>query len=231
MRAGAQRPPDVVAQRADIRPPAAVHVDQEAIFARLRDVIDGVDAHRARGNGHVLPRPRRLIQLAPVHLDGGVHRRHLLDVAYELRQHGEELRLAHARPALDHRARRVLRVRRRAHAHLRAVGLFLVADVVEQPRGRADADGQHARRLGVERAHVAHLRALGQSLAHHHHRVRGRHARGLEQIQKSVRHFTAFASADPMTAPASSMVLPTKLQPAARTCPPPPNFTATCATS
>ena len=68
VRTGAQRPADVVAERADIGAAAAADVEQKAVLAALGDKMQVVDLHAPGGDVDRLPGPRRLVELAPADL-------------------------------------------------------------------------------------------------------------------------------------------------------------------
>ena len=124
--------------------------------SKLLDV-ERVDAHRPRRALDLLARARELVQPAAADLQRRDHRRHLLDVA------DERARIAVATSAsvtgigraFEHRARRVERVGR--DAERRRVPRYVLRRLLQeaqQPRDPAEADEQHAGRVGIERARV-----------------------------------------------------------------------------
>ena len=161
-----------MAERADVHALAAVHPDAVAIFAGLLHKLHAL--HPAPAGLHLdgLALARQLVEPLAAALDGGVHRRNLLDLPDELAKHRAQLILRDMhRARLDHAAGGVLGVGDRAQLHFGHVGLFLVDDVVKQPGRRADAQRQHARGLRIQGSAVPDGRAPRQPLAHEHHQI------------------------------------------------------------
>ena len=127
----------------------------------------------------------------------------------------------------------VVGIRFDAQAQFPDVGLFLIYNIVEQPRCLAYADGQHARRVGIKRAAVADLCAPRQKPSHLQHRIGGGHSAGLKQVDKAVHAFSSrYAQASfRISSNLSSMRAHRMYAPDAAVCPPPPNRAARTETS
>ena len=221
--AAAQRLADVVAQRADIHALAAIHADAISVFASAVKHLNAVHPAFARLQRHSLALSRQLVQPLAVALQRGIHGRYLLDLAHEPRRRRAHILLIRIHGALCHHLTSgVLGIGLHAQLQLGHIGLFLVDDVVEQPCGFADAQRQHAGRLGIQRSAVADGRALGQPSAHEHDQIRRCNTGGLVRNQKAVHRFIPFRI-NFARAPSSRNPAPAKALPPSEdsTCSPP----------
>ena len=159
--AAAQRLPDVVAQRPDIRALGAPHPQNAS---RREPSCSSSSSSwmvtRRGGRSTSLPLPGQLIELLPADLDGGVHGRHLVDLPGEPRQHVLQLPPA----SRQHRAR--------PSSTSPVVSWVLVVSPSRSPAtyslsppsakrhrpgGLSHEHRQHAGGHGVQRSGVAHL--------------------------------------------------------------------------
>jgi len=180
----------VVADGADVSAPAAADGHQHAMVGSLAMQVNALHVHLAQGNLHGFAPAGTLVHGHAILLDGAVHAGPLPDIADE-----PAGRLLHAlvsgiilSPG-HNGAGGVLGIGGHAKCALGHIFLFLVHQIIEKPGGLADHNGQHAGGLGVKGAGMAHTLFPREAADGGHHRGGG-HARGLEDIQKSVHSHT-----------------------------------------
>ena len=154
---------DVLGKSADIRPLAAINVEFYAIsFERAQ--IKRVYRHGARGPFQFDPLPGIFVKWAAVALEGGMHGRHLQDVATEAGEHRFKLFARHRhRPGFQNPALRIRGIG--AHTEPDGRGIALVRG--EQFPGKlgrlAEAERQQPGSHRVERAGMSGLGGIEQA--------------------------------------------------------------------
>lgn len=174
VRAAAELLADIVRISADVKALAA-H-DAEVHFGQLdaRD-LTVKDAHETRFALHLLALARQLVEGHAVDLDGGHHRRRLVEVSAErIKRSGDlVLRELRNRFLFDDLALAVLAVGGDAERQRADVFLLLGHEQVLNLGGIPDHENEHARGHGIQRATVADLFRIQAASRDCHDVVRG----------------------------------------------------------
>ena len=152
-----EAPADVRGQRPHVRAAAALDQDgRSGIRTGLEGFdVDSVDADAPGRALDLLAAPGQLVEPPAADLHGRHHRRELLDLAEECRDHRLDLRLVDRhRSPVDHLSRRVEGRGRDAEHDGAPVSLAGVLEEAQQPRRASEPHEEHARRVGIERPGV-----------------------------------------------------------------------------
>ena len=189
-----------------------------------------MDGHVPHGQGEVDILPGQFIGFDAVDVDGGIFRRRLFDVACKRRQdtaHVISRQIRYGR-RLDDGPRTVFRIRRQAQGKFGMVRFDVAVTVFNEARRLTSIDGQDPRRQGIQGTGMAHLLHTVNTAQAADDVMTG-HTRRFQYIDDSVYH-KRFSISFTMSFFASSSGL-SRVQPAARTWPPPPKTAATALTS
>ena len=177
-----------MAERADVGPLGAHHAQGKFVRCGLLQQLQLVNGDGARLALHGLALPREIIELLPVDLERGVHRRELQKLAGKVLQRRAHLVRADGdRMRFQHRAGRILRVGDRAELQNGAVFLSPVFGKLHRLGRAAHKHGQDAGRHGVERSRVTDA-LFAQDAAQLGAHVHARPACRLVDNDDAVRH-------------------------------------------
>ena len=186
MRRTAGQLAQIITDGADIGTATALDGHQHAMARHFSVHGDGFHMHLAQGYLDGFTPSGTLVHGHAVLLDGTVHAGPLKDIALQLLGSLADRLIGRVILAgLNDHAGGVLGVSGSAKGSLRDIGLFLIHQIVEQPRRTPNHNGQHTCGLRVEGAGMANP-LLPREALHHSHNGRAGHSRGLEDIQKSV---------------------------------------------
>ena len=141
-----------MAQRADIGALGARHVEQP-VAVDAADQLQTVDRDRTGGALHFPAAAGNVVQALAVHLDGGVHGRHLQNLTPEGAERGFKLGARHMLLSLrEHTSGDILRIRHNAEAQAGDITLFTRLGKGHRLGRAAEKDDEQPRRHRVERS-------------------------------------------------------------------------------